>query len=163
VTELPEFLVNYFEQRQTARADAVTAFLASLTDRESALVQDAAVMGYVRGSMHPQGEEIPLNKEILAEVIDACFAFPDLYPAFHADLAPHPPTSTWTFEASYAPGKWHGIGPTFPDNVYERAYDKALEYFRRHAKPDKEHSAFRMLRADTVYTVVAEHDLEEQE
>jgi hypothetical protein len=31
--------------------------------------------------MHPRGEEIPLNADILAEVIDACFVFPDLYPA----------------------------------------------------------------------------------
>ncbi|MFF9003616.1 hypothetical protein ACF1GW_38625 [Streptomyces achromogenes] len=38
-------------------------------------------MGYVRGSMHPRGEEIPLNADILADVINACFAFPDLYPA----------------------------------------------------------------------------------
>ena len=41
---------------------------------------DAAVMGYVRGSMHPRGEEIPLNADILADVINACFAFPHLYP-----------------------------------------------------------------------------------
>jgi hypothetical protein len=38
-------------------------------------------MGYVRGSMHPKNEEIPLNKAILADVVNACFAFPDLYPA----------------------------------------------------------------------------------
>lgn len=77
---LPEFLVTYFANRQAARAERVSAFLDSLTGRERALVQDAAVMGYVRGSMHPQGEEIPLNAAIVADVINACFVFPDLYP-----------------------------------------------------------------------------------
>jgi hypothetical protein len=85
---LPDYLITYLERRQNARAKAVATFLASLTDRERALVQDAAVMGYVRGSMHPRSEEIPLNKEVLAEVIDACFVFPDLYPAVCAEPEP---------------------------------------------------------------------------
>ena len=74
-------LADYFAKRQAARANRIRTFLDSLSPRERALIQDAAVMGYVRGSMHPRGEEIPLNPDILNEVIDACFAFPDLYPA----------------------------------------------------------------------------------
>ncbi|MFG2359416.1 hypothetical protein [Streptomyces sp. NPDC048521] len=74
-------LADYFAKRQAARAERVRAFLDSLTPRERALVQDVAVMGYVRGSMHPRGEEIPLNADILADVINACFVYPDLYPA----------------------------------------------------------------------------------
>ncbi|MFC9891530.1 hypothetical protein [Streptomyces pilosus] len=74
-------LDEYFAKRQAARAKRVQDFLGSLTDRERALVQDVAVMGYVRGSMHPRGEEIPLNADVLADVVHACFAFPDLYPA----------------------------------------------------------------------------------
>lgn len=82
---LPEFLVTCLEQRDTARFDAVNDTLASLTERERALVKDAAVMGYVRGMTHPLGERIPRDRAILAEVIDACLAFPDLYPAVNAD------------------------------------------------------------------------------
>ncbi|MEU1450592.1 hypothetical protein [Streptomyces mirabilis] len=157
MAELPASLITYFANRQAARADRVRAFLDSLTDRERALVEQAAVMGYVRGSMAPRGEEIPLNKEILAEVVDACFVYPDLYPVFNADLAPHPATSTWTFEANYAPGKWHGIGGTYPEDVYDKAHDKAVEYFKSRIASDPK-SRIRMVCADTVYTVVAEHD-----
>jgi hypothetical protein len=79
--QMPEALVQYLAKRQADRAKRVKAFLDSLTARERALVQDAAVMGYVRGSLHPRGEEIPLNKVIVADVIDACFVHPNLYPA----------------------------------------------------------------------------------
>lgn len=155
---LPEFLVAYFDRRQQARADRINTFLTGLTERERALVEQAAAMGYVRGTMAPKNAEIPLNKEILAEVVDACFVFPNLYPVFHADLAPHPATSAWTFEGEYEAGKWHGIGGTYRDG--ER--DQALAYFKQRAATDKEHRRLRMLRADTVYTVVAEHDPEEE-
>lgn len=74
-------LDEYFAKRQAARAKRVRDFIDSLNPRERALVQDVAVMGYVRGSMHPHDEEIPLNAAILADVINACFAYPDLYPA----------------------------------------------------------------------------------
>jgi hypothetical protein len=85
---LPEYLVTYLMEREASRADAVTAVLTTLTDRERALTKDAAVMGYVRGMTHPKGEPIPRDGEILAEVIDACLAHPDLYPAVRADPDP---------------------------------------------------------------------------
>jgi len=82
---IPAFLVGYLAQRDAARTDAVTTFLTSLTVRELGLVKDAAVMGYVRGTMAPKGEPIPKDRAILAEVVDAALAFPDLYPAVNAD------------------------------------------------------------------------------
>lgn len=84
MTELPDTYVNYLVQRAAARADAVSAVLGALTERERALVKDAAVMGYVRGTMHPEGEKHPKDSAVLAEVIDSCLAFPDLYPAVNA-------------------------------------------------------------------------------
>ena len=80
----PAELVSYLAQRDGDRADAVTAVLDALTDRERALVRNAAVMGYVRGRMHPNGEAHPKDSVVLAEVIDACLAHPDLYPAINA-------------------------------------------------------------------------------
>jgi hypothetical protein len=88
MSDLPEALVTYLVNRDIARADAVYAFLDDLTDRERGLIRDAAVMGYVRGTMHPDGEPHPKDSKVmaavLAEVIDACHAMPDMYPAINA-------------------------------------------------------------------------------
>lgn len=77
---IPDFLIDYLEQRRAQRANTVDTVLASLTKRERALVHDTAVMGYVQGMRHPEGE--PIGKD--RQVIDACLAFPDLYPAISA-------------------------------------------------------------------------------
>lgn len=87
-TGIPDRLVDYLVQRDNQRAQAVDDFLAKLTQRERALITQAAVMGWVQGVRHPDGERIPKNGPLLAHVIDACFAFPDLYPAINA-LARH--------------------------------------------------------------------------
>lgn len=79
--QVTQTLIDYLAQREVARAGRIRTFLDSLTPRERALVQDIAVMGYVRGTMHPQGERMPKSPAILAEVVGACFAHPDLYPA----------------------------------------------------------------------------------
>jgi hypothetical protein len=111
-------------------------------------------MGYVRGTMAPKDAEIPLNKEILADVVNACFVFPDLYPVFHADLAPHPATSTWTIESPRR-DEWGSWGTTYDDQAWARErYADAIEH-----SPIRK---FRMVRADTSYTVVAEHDPDEE-
>lgn len=89
---IPEQLVTYLADQNAQRAKAVDDFLTKLTPRERALVTQAAVMGYVQGVRHPEGERIPKNQPLLAkalypllaEVVDACFAFPDLYPAINA-------------------------------------------------------------------------------
>lgn len=77
---LPEPLLAYFAKRQQQRAEAVEATLASLSERERRLIREAAVMGYARGRMHPDGQDQPKDSAVLAEVIDACLAMPDLYP-----------------------------------------------------------------------------------
>lgn len=82
---LPEPLVTYLLNRDAQRVAHVAAVLGALTGRERALVKEAAVMGYVQGMRHPAGEKCPPDRAILAEVIDACLAFPDLYPTLSAD------------------------------------------------------------------------------
>ncbi|ONK09482.1 hypothetical protein [Streptomyces sp. MP131-18] len=90
---LPDYLVRYLEQRAQQRADAINNVLARLTDRERALIRDAAVMGYVQGRRHPEGDPHPKDGDVLTQVIDACFSFADLYPAINA-VAAGAPTAT---------------------------------------------------------------------
>jgi hypothetical protein len=73
-------LLAYFETRQQQRADERNAVLRGLTKREQQLVREAAVMGYVRGTM-AHSKEIPDDSAVTAHVIDCCLGFPDLYPA----------------------------------------------------------------------------------
>jgi hypothetical protein len=84
---LPAQLVDYLAAQAVARADAVHAFLDSLTDRERGLFHDAAVMGYVQGLMRPREEGVPSDSWVISLVVDACFAFPDVYPTINADLS----------------------------------------------------------------------------
>ena len=86
---LPEWLMAYFDQQAHARAADVAEVLDGLTERERGLVHDAAVMGYVRGSMHPRGEEIPKDSLIVADMVNACLAHADLYPTL-TGYAPEP-------------------------------------------------------------------------
>jgi hypothetical protein len=75
------------EQRRAERADAVNAVLGALTPKERHLIHDAAVMGYVRGLLHGKhtpNDGVPKDSLIVAEVIDACLAMPDLYPGLNA-------------------------------------------------------------------------------
>lgn len=81
---IPEALARYLLERDAQHAEAVAEFLAALTDRERALIRDFAVMGYVQGRMHPQGEPHPKDSHVLALVVDACLAHRDLYPAVNA-------------------------------------------------------------------------------
>lgn len=79
--DIPSALVRYFAEREDQRAHRVEATLAAMTDRERALVGEAAVMGYVTGVWAgPHRAEIPLDAAIVAEVINACLAKGDLYP-----------------------------------------------------------------------------------
>lgn len=85
---LPAPLLAYLEQQDASRANALATKLASYTDWERGLIKDAAVMGYVRGTMHPKGEPHPKDSHVLAEVVGECMAFPDLYPAINTETQP---------------------------------------------------------------------------
>lgn len=76
---LPGVIARYLAQRDDDRVNAVTGLLSSLTEREQLLVKDAAVMGYVQG-MRRHDLPYPGYQQVLLMVLDACLAFPDLYP-----------------------------------------------------------------------------------
>ncbi|MFG3051827.1 hypothetical protein ACGFZP_12880 [Kitasatospora sp. NPDC048239] len=77
--DLPDALVAYFAQRETARLDAVAEILMGLTERERLLVKEASVMGWVQGMRH-HDLEYPGDRQALITVVDACLTFSDLYP-----------------------------------------------------------------------------------
>lgn len=79
--EIPDMLAAYLVARDAQRDAAVSRALEALSDRERALVREAAVMGYVQGTrgMVPPAE-IPKDSAIVWGVIDACRAHADLYP-----------------------------------------------------------------------------------
>jgi hypothetical protein len=77
--EFPDVLVQYFQQRETARATAVAKFLDGLGNRERALMREAAVMGWVQGMRH-HDLPCPKDSKILATVVEACLSMPDIYP-----------------------------------------------------------------------------------
>lgn len=147
--DVPEWLLTYWEQRESARAGAVAAFLDSLTERERALFCDAAVMGYVRGSMHPRGEEIPLNKPIIADVVNACLAFPDLYPAVNADYEEQRQKIEYFVQAEQPDGTWEQCSSASTDPAFALERQAA----RRRMHPDFE---CRLVRRTTTVLVEAQ-------
>lgn len=80
--DVPDELIAYLAARHRDRAQQVIEALAALTPREQALVKEAAVMGYVHGAFDTGaiGAKIPADSRIVAAVITACLAAPDLYP-----------------------------------------------------------------------------------
>jgi hypothetical protein len=152
---IPDALVDYLAKRDAQRADKVQAVLDSLTDRERALIHDAAIMGYAQGLMRDRSEGCPKDSAVVHLVVDACFAIPDKYPAINGDLAPHSPTGTWTIETPRRDA-WGTWSPAMDDP--EWAAERWMS-----ALANSPGRRFRMVRADTVYTVVAEHDPEETE
>jgi predicted esterase len=81
---LPDAIVRYVAARDQERAERVDAALAAMTDRERALVREAAVMGYVQGAMYASGgaptPPIPPDAAVVARVVAACQSMEDLYP-----------------------------------------------------------------------------------
>jgi hypothetical protein len=77
-------LIAYMEERERQRLAEANETLAAMTRRERRLVREAAVMGYVRGSMHGQMEGrdavLPKDSEMVREVIECCRIMSDLYP-----------------------------------------------------------------------------------
>lgn len=79
--EIPEALLNYFSARQRERHERVNRVVGSLSEHERALVREAAVMGYVQGTLDQRaGVEFRKDSAIVWTVIDACQAHADLYP-----------------------------------------------------------------------------------
>jgi hypothetical protein len=85
-------LVRYFAARRSHREGVVVAKYAALTEREKALVREAAVLGYVQGfRASPYTEAIPGDRLIVAGVLDAVDSFADLYPTLAALPSTLPP------------------------------------------------------------------------
>ncbi|WP_432053721.1 hypothetical protein [Streptomyces sp. bgisy022] len=149
--DLPEPLLAYFAQREQQRAAAVAAFLDSLSDYERGLFYDAAVMGYVRGSMHPQGEEIPLKAAIVADVVNACFAHSDLYPAVNAEFEERRVVVDYFLQCQQDDGTWETA------SSYMDALDWATERLagKRAKFPD---FTWRLARRTTTVTVEAQRN-----
>lgn len=106
MADFPPELLDYFAKREQQRSAAVDEFLSGLTEYERGLFHDAAVMGYVRGSMHPRNEEIPLNKAIVDDVVNACFAHSDLYPAVNADFEDRRTEIEYFVQCQQPDGSW---------------------------------------------------------
>lgn len=93
-------LVAYMAAREEYRAAEVRRRWDALSTRERRLVREAAVMGWVQGVRSQPGGHtatIPPDASIVTTVLDACLAFPDLYPTIHragsrrrADTTPTP-------------------------------------------------------------------------
>ena len=118
----PDFMVSYLAERDAQRASAVKAFLAQLTPRERGLFHDAAVMGYVQGLMRDRTEDCPKDSQVMALVVDACLALPDLYPAVNAVQQDDQPAVTALGRCGCGepstPGTTHRVdGPCYVDDL----------------------------------------------
>lgn len=161
-TGLPESYLRYLATREAERADAINAVLAGMTERERRLVKEAAVMGYVQGRRHLQGEDHPKDSVVLATVIDACLSNDDLYPTISADppAEAQPPRHRWYVETLDDVAGQGAPGMRYADR------DQALERYRlvseqyptwRDGTPIKR----RFVRETTTHTVEDVPDLEQ--
>lgn len=80
--DLPRYMAAQEQRWNTRRAEMLDA----LTDRERALVGEAATMGFVQGSLHRRdiGAGIPTVTVIVGMVLEACDWLPDVYPTIAA-------------------------------------------------------------------------------
>ncbi|WP_435610008.1 hypothetical protein [Streptomyces sp. C10-9-1] len=144
-----ELLLTYLADRAAHRAEAATAWLGSLTDYERGLVHDAAVMGYVQGLMRDRSEGVRKDSQVMALVIEACQAMPDLYPAVAVERA-HPVVTGWVVETPLR-GTWRRTGPVFDDP------ERAAQRYRSAVEQDPARE-WRVVRVTTSQTVAASHD-----
>ena len=80
---IPEDVLTYLQKREKARLDEFAALMETLSPREQSLVREAAVMGFVQGTMAAGGiprEHFPKDSEITQRVVEGCRDVPDLYP-----------------------------------------------------------------------------------
>lgn len=84
--EISEGIVRYLAAREAERDDSVNRALDALSERERALVREAAVMGYVQGAQATHAREVVIPKDavIVWRVIAGCQTFDDLYPTISA-------------------------------------------------------------------------------
>lgn len=77
-----EAFAEYLGIQAAARQRRVAQVLSAMTKRERQLVKEVAVMAWVRGSRAASNghDAIPLDSEIVFDVIMACLGFEDLYP-----------------------------------------------------------------------------------
>jgi len=76
---IPDALLTLFANRAAERHQRAADRFGTFTEQERALMREAAVMGYVQGSMHPKGDDIPKDSWIISTVIESCLSHPDLY------------------------------------------------------------------------------------
>ncbi|GAA0500979.1 hypothetical protein [Streptomyces olivaceiscleroticus] len=126
------FPITTSQAHDAAHVSVRNTLLASLTDRERALVEDVAVMGYVCGITHPKEQAIPSNEQILAEVVDACLTSPDLYPAINV-------TGSVCVECGH-PTKQHtkDEDPVTPGQCRQRATQGAADHVWHDYQPPKD-------------------------
>jgi hypothetical protein len=149
VTELPAALVTYLADRDAERADHVQAFLASLTHYERGLVHDAAVMGYVQGLMRDRSEGVPKDSQTIALVIDACFAFPDLYPTVNSDPEERSSSVEYFVQCQQPDGSWAQC----TSNSFNGDYMLEQRDLKRQSMPE---FVFRLAQRTTRVTVQTE-------
>ncbi len=124
--EIPAFLLDYLAQRDAERAQGAADQYAALTERERGLVHDAAVMGYVQGMRHPQGERIPKDRFIVQLVVQECLAFADLYPT----LTGHVPVLLCTECGHEDSAHEEGDDPVSPGTCIACDEDDAIHDFQ---------------------------------
>lgn len=91
--EMREGLQRYLAAGEKRRQDETTAMIDNLTEREQALVREAAVMGFVQGAMaeaggvrakaltrESEGGTYPGDTNVMRLVVSHCHSMPDLYP-----------------------------------------------------------------------------------
>lgn len=78
-----EAYLAYFNKMEKGRADRVAAVLERMTDRERALVREAAVMANARMWPRDAGR-VPPDSQVFADTILACLTMSDLYPTVKA-------------------------------------------------------------------------------
>lgn len=149
MTDLPAALITYFADREQQRADRVQAFLDSLTIHERGLFHDAAVMGYVQGLMRDREEGCPKDSRVMALVVDACLAFPDLYPTVNSDPEERSSSVEYFVQCQQPDGSWAQCTSNSPDGDYIlRQRD-----LKRQSMPE---FTFRLAQRTTRVTVKAE-------
>ena len=81
----PDWIVDYFADRVREQDSGVDRALNTMTVRERNILLEAAVMGFVRGTLASGRQvQVPSDSTIVTQVILACRANPDLYPVITA-------------------------------------------------------------------------------